>query len=516
MRIVLAAAPTPGERHRQAENLGLRYLVSVARKAGHVVTIIEATDRDIELGEFVAEVCAEKPDVIGFGIQFANQAKPTCTAADLVQSIDPGLPIVVGGQALNFAWEDALSMSTAIDAAVCFEGETTFLDYLDWIAAKHRGDPPNGMYVRDGQNIVFTGYRDPMLALDDLPFPDRDEQSRVYGDPNFVVLTSRGCQSGCTFCSSGFFGNRYHNMDRWRARSAENVVDELSALSTNHNAKAISFVDDDFLGGNAADDRGRKRAIEIASLINSEALDIRFSIELRADETLAGPDAIDALQGSGLAHVLIGIDGLTAKDLKLYAKRVKLDAVKTAVADISRRQLSASYGVIMFNPTTSLLNLEEAIANLADLGIAKSSHITNRLQIYRGSPILAHLTNLGHRIEWEADEFRYDYGLDADVDLVWHSFRELASDFKQLEIEIARAKFRISTGLGSTTQRSHSSTPDETAVHRIAAAEQELSAALCDEALTCVQHGEMLRPSRTADRIESIRSSISGLVPLTT
>jgi len=48
MRVVLATVPTPGDRVRKGESLGLRYLAAIALRYGHEVFIREATDVQLD------------------------------------------------------------------------------------------------------------------------------------------------------------------------------------------------------------------------------------------------------------------------------------------------------------------------------------------------------------------------------------------------------------------------------------------------------------------------------------
>jgi radical SAM superfamily enzyme YgiQ (UPF0313 family) len=477
MRLVLAAAPTPGNRHRQAENLGLRYLAAAASAAGHEVAVLDGTDTGLPVERFVEQVAAMSPSLVGFAVQFADQAGPTVQAADQLREAMPSVTIIAGGQALNFGWQDLMGMTESIAGAACFEADSTFLAYVSWTEAKQVGEPPEGFYIRDGGSIIFTGFAQPVTDLDSVPFPMRDGQSRVYGDPNFVMLTSRGCQSGCTFCSSGFFGNRYHQQDRWRSRSVANIMAELDQLVNTQGARAISFADDDFLGGSAADGTGRERAHAFAAALKASEMEVAYSIELRADETVAGERELVQLASCGLAHVLIGIDGLTKRDLKLYSKRVTMSLVEDAVGIIDAVGLTASYGAILFNPLTTADDLLEGIGNLSRLAIAKSDHFTNKLQLYRGSPLVPYLERQSVALRWVPELFRYDYALSDETDAIHSAFKRIGALVRPVELDLARARFRISTGLAA---------PDPHLHQALRSTARELSARLCEQAATVV------------------------------
>jgi anaerobic magnesium-protoporphyrin IX monomethyl ester cyclase len=444
MRVVLGTVPTPGQRVRQGESLGLRYLAAMAKANGHDVLVREATDSTVNPRVFARELATLRPDVVGLGVQFSKQAAPTASVADEIRK-HSSAPIVVGGQALNFAWSEMMDLSAAIDVSVCFEAEETLVELLTWLGSGGGGDPPRGIFIRGDGGIANTGYRDPVESLDDLPFPTRDEASHAYGQPNFSVLTSRGCQSGCTFCSSGNFGNRYHTLPRWRPRSSANVTAEITELVDLQGARAISIVDDDFLGGDAQDETGLLRALEIAEQLSSLRRNVKFSIELRADETLKAP--FEELKRAGLSHVFVGLDGATEFDLKLYAKRVHLPTLADAVKRIRECGLTASYGVIIFNPLSTIQRVRESVEYLDAIDVLTSDHLVNRLAIYRGSPLLSYFQREDVAHTWDKGRLDYAYELTPEVEAILAAFRRLAAQFKPLELEISRASFRFATGI---------------------------------------------------------------------
>ena len=54
-------------------------------------------------------------------------------------------------------------------------------------------------------------------------------------------MTSRGCSYKCTFCSTT------KNFQTFRARSPENVLDEIELLVKKYGVKEVHFQDDNFI-----------------------------------------------------------------------------------------------------------------------------------------------------------------------------------------------------------------------------------------------------------------------------
>jgi len=109
---------------------------------------------------------------------------------------------------------------------------------------------------------VVMGEFDYTANLDDLPFPARHlfPFPQAYSPgyyrrlPCATILTSRGCPGQCTFCNKVIFGNKF------RARSAENVVSELEYLKSEYKIQEFHISDDNFT-------TDIQRAIKICDLL---------------------------------------------------------------------------------------------------------------------------------------------------------------------------------------------------------------------------------------------------------
>src|SRR5262249_41830876 len=107
-------------------------------------------------------------------------------------------------------------------------------------------------------------------------------------------------------------------------------------------------IDDDFLGG---DGRGRVRAQTFARLLKEFRLGMTFSIECRVDEI--DGEILATLHDVGLRHVLIGIESANLVDDRLYAKRVALAQIETAIETLRGIGIDFSASFIMFHPLSN-------------------------------------------------------------------------------------------------------------------------------------------------------------------
>jgi len=194
----------------------------------------------------------QRPDVIGLSWLFSQQTPVAGeTLADLRQ-VFAGTPILVGGSHPSVAWQTTLQNFSAVDFVIVGEGEETFTECLKKFAAKESPLGLPGIAGRDATGQpVFGGLRPP-LDFSALPMPDYEAiQLKRYFEilpqndgmcrqfPYLLVYTSRGCPNDCVFCSvKALWGSRY------RARTPDQAMEELTLLATRYGVKEAQFGDD--------------------------------------------------------------------------------------------------------------------------------------------------------------------------------------------------------------------------------------------------------------------------------
>lgn len=428
--LLLAPAYNHGD-YLAAESLGLRSVAAGLIKAGAEVHVVDESPNPPG-----AEVLAQAREsaLIGVGALFTRQIPDAIALVRTLRQASPQAHITMGGQGVYGQWERVMQEVEDLDSVCMNEADETIRDLWHGLQSQKSLSHIPGLFLRSDSEVYSTGPRPPVEDLDSLPFPLR---SAAYKDAHATVCTSRGCAAHCTFCQSGNYGNRYHTLPRWRFRSPENIVAEIEYLYHTHGIRMVSFVDDDFLGG---DGRGHNRALRLAALLKESSAHINFSIECRIDEMSV--EILRALREVGLRHVLIGVESANPTDLALFAKRTPPERAAWAIQLLRGLDIEFSVGFIMFQPLSVPDGIRSNLAFLRDHNVGTYRRVSNRLEIYPGSPLLRYFEKRGVAFREDSYRLYYDFH-DTRMAALYENFRNLLAPFEDVENSCARALFRL-------------------------------------------------------------------------
>lgn len=351
MRVLLSTPP--GKTTELWPPLGLLYIASsCAARREDDIKVVDAFCENLSEAELVQRVKAEQPDVFGMNCS-THTFLDTMGVLKLVRDELPDTKIVLGGFHATFACGRILQSYPFVDYVVKGEGELSFPELLDCI---EKGTVPyevDGLsYIHDGRLVV-----NPEVAindLDSLPFPDRSLVQNVdygYFHKNIrltfgkftTVSSSRGCPFGCTYCSCAAFSKR-----RWRARSPENVVDELEMLHSD-GYECCVFVDDNLT-------LRRSRIEKICDMIRQRHIKMKFYCEGRVDEV--SPSLMRTMKRAGFDVIYFGIESPQKHVLEYYKKNISADVARKAIEDAKRAGMIVVTSYIVGAPVESAHDMD--------------------------------------------------------------------------------------------------------------------------------------------------------------
>jgi len=231
--------------------LGLAYVATATRAAGHDVAVADLCFGRYPLHELKRQVRQFHPDVVGLSLRNVdNAAYPRSVDylaghREVVNTLRTvtDVPVVLGGSGFSIM-PDAYMQILDDDWGIAGEAETTFVALL---AALGNGiDPASvpgvfGRHSPAGPAPVYPQRDPPPSAITPGLRPDR----QLFDYPRYIrrggmgnVQTKRGCVFRCSYCTYPLLeGNRF------RAREAEDVVDEIAALLHDYGPHPLFFVD---------------------------------------------------------------------------------------------------------------------------------------------------------------------------------------------------------------------------------------------------------------------------------
>ncbi len=197
------------------------------------------------------------------------------------------------------------------------------------------------------------------------------------------------------------------------------MVEEIACLWTTYKVTDFIFIDDDFI---PPTDEGRARAYEIATLLLKRGLPITFHITCNAkavEESL-----FTLLKKAGLRSVSLGIESADPKILKKMNKFIAVEDAKRAVAILNRIKLAIDFGMIFFNPFTTVETLKSDLNLMRIIGEYKPNILPlNRMKLRRGTPGYAMMAKAGYEEEPNG-EIRWEF-TDENIKKIYKIFLDV-------------------------------------------------------------------------------------------
>jgi len=339
MRVTVTNPPWPGEGfgarsdvrwpHKRRDKyieypIYLSYTVAVLEEAGFEPSFIDAIMEELDIPDFAQRVKEINPALLVMECSTPSIHYDLESAAQVKRAL-PEIKIALLGSHSTFFHKDILEENPAVDAIVRGEYEITARELARAIAEGRDWSTVEGLSYRHGDEIVANPDRSPTEDLDSLPFPARHivkshgYRAAIYsGDQCTAMVSSRGCPFQCTFCvwPNTLYGHRF------RARSAENVVDEMEEVEKKYGIDEIYFDDDTFT-------INRRRVMEICRLIKERDLHVSWIAQARVDTVDRG--VLEAMKEAGCHYLLFGIESGSPEMLATMKKNITLDKAREAI-----------------------------------------------------------------------------------------------------------------------------------------------------------------------------------------
>jgi radical SAM superfamily enzyme YgiQ (UPF0313 family) len=232
------------------------------------------------------------------------------------------------------------------------------------------------------------------------------------------VLTSRGCNANCTFCSvSKIWG-------KFRGRPAEDVISELKLLKEKYDIDEVQFLDDSL----TAD---RKRAEEIFQMMVDEKLNLKWCPPNGLALNTIDEKMISLMKQSGCYMAVLPIESGSQRVVtQLMHKPLLLDKIHPLVKSFRRHSIALQAYLLVGMPKETFADIKKTFDFVFKLGIFKAHF--NYVMPIPSTPVYEEYLKGVKEFSGEAD---YDYAVDEEYYLDFKSPLISTREWSNIELK---------------------------------------------------------------------------------
>jgi len=336
--------------------LGLLYISSALKRAGHTVTVFDSTFKSPQdFREMLSEVL---PEAVGM---YSNVITRDQILAMIKEVTGVRIPVIVGGPDATGDGEAYLQAGAL--AVVRGEGEQTAVELFEKLEKEGPGADYAGiagLALMNG-SVVRTAERERVSKLDELPHPDRkaidltryvEVWRERHGYSSVSLITQRGCPYTCTWCSREIFGNSV------RQRSVENVIEELEGIKADYAPDQLWFADDVLT-------LNKNWTLALTEKMAERGLTTRFECLSRVDRV--DEQILRNLKKAGCFRIWYGAESGSEKVVKAMAKGFTVEQVKRSVKLTMDTGIEAGLFILLGYPGETLGDVLKTMGMIREL-----------------------------------------------------------------------------------------------------------------------------------------------------
>ena len=325
---------------------GLAYLLAAIEKSKHIPLFYDDLIEKGSNQKLKTFLLDANPDIVGIPIYTSPVVYRFQEIVRIIRELLPKTIIISGHLHSNYFARDMLQ-NKEVDIVIKGEGEKAICELADALEQKSSlADVPGLIFRNEKNEVVETEHRAYFCDLDRLPFPawhlmpykkyDIFVIGKIAVSGTFI-LGSRGCPYGCEFCSLLIQGRKR------RARSKENICDEIEWLIKNFGYKSFQFID-------AAYPINKKEGLDFCQEMIKRGLHkkIIWGTETRLD--VVDEELLAMMFKAGCRKISYGIEAGSQKVLDAVNKKNDLTRVEQVIKWSHQYKLSPTGLFIMGLP----------------------------------------------------------------------------------------------------------------------------------------------------------------------
>ena len=345
--------------------IGLAYLASMLREAGHRVMAVDAIGEAQEQllkadgylfqgltpDELVERIDPEST-IIGVSCMFTQDWPSSRRVIQDVRRRFPHALIVAGGEHITACDEFCLRDCPELDICARGEGEETIVELANAFQGRDRLESLSGVsgisWIRDGV-YQRTAPRQRIREVDQIPRPSWDlfpmeaylgstSTFGVYRGRSLGILATRGCPYKCTFCSNpGMYGNL------WVARSPADVVDEIQDYVNRFRIDNVDFLDLTMVVR-------RRWILEFCQLLEERGLKLTWQLPSGTRSEMLDAEVAQALFRTGCRNLALAPESGSPEVLQTVKKQLQLPNVLRAARACAQNGIHLRINIVIGFP----------------------------------------------------------------------------------------------------------------------------------------------------------------------
>ena len=385
MKILLSVSVSE-ERFNCIPDIGLGYLATLARDAGHEVEIVDCLLEEYSFDDFEEHVRRKQPDLVGVKAYSAD-LEPIREMCRRVKQVSADIQTMVGGPHPSTEVGARLySHFPSMDFAFAGEAEPGFVAFLETlVAGKKDYSHVPGLVWRNADGEIQANEKAVVEDLDSLPMPAWDllQPQRYKWGYSFMntkypaapMVFTRGCPYLCTFCGSYLITGR-----KIRRRSPDDIVAEVKYLKENFGIRSLDIVDENLVFH-------RKYLITLCERFIEEDLDIAWNCPYGVRLDRLDEEMVRLMERAGCFALSLGLESGSDRILKQIKKVLTVEQTIEKVNMIKRVSNIMLQGFFMMGfPTETKAEVEQTIDLAAklplDIAVFSPLRVTPGTEIY--------------------------------------------------------------------------------------------------------------------------------------
>jgi len=321
--------------HEFNPSLGLIYLASFLEFNGREARICDLIYEKIDKNTFIDFIEKDSPSLIAISA-YTENIEMAVSFSKVIKQNFPNIKVAIGGPHVSLSQKEFYE-NNEIDFIMKGEGESVLLELTEAILSDEKiikYEKIEGIEFRKEGKVFKNEKRGFIKDLDLLPIPKREifDFNLYKNNVGINISTSRGCPSGCIYCSATALSGA-----KYRVREIDNVFLEMVMLEKLIGPKDYFIVDDSFT-------IIRKRIDRFLDLIKTYQPKFTWSCESLANHM--DEELLERMSENHCTAIQYGIESGNKEVLKKIHKPIDLEHAKKII------EATAKSGIM---PVTSFI-----------------------------------------------------------------------------------------------------------------------------------------------------------------